>query len=68
MSNNATEIEPPSTDLITLTRHILSQQYALGESATGDLTMLLIAIQVSQQLLVPRLESPPMGFVPFTGI
>lgn len=40
------DLEPPATDLITLTRHILSQQYALGESATGDLTMLLIAIQV----------------------
>ena len=42
-----TELEPPPTDLITLTRHILSQQYALGEKATGDLTMLLVAIQVS---------------------
>lgn len=42
-----TELEPPPTDLITLTRHILSQQYALGEAATGDLTMLLVAIQVS---------------------
>lgn len=41
-----TELEPPPTDLITLTRHILSQQYALGETATGDLTMLLVAIQV----------------------
>jgi hypothetical protein len=40
------ELEPPATDLITLTRHILSQQFTLGESATGDLTMLLIAIQV----------------------
>jgi hypothetical protein len=41
------EIEPPPTDLITLTRHILSQQAALGERASGDLTMLLIGIQVS---------------------
>ena len=41
-----TELEPPSTDLITLTRHILSQQAALGESASGDLTLLLIGIQV----------------------
>ncbi len=41
------DIEPPSTDLITLTRHILSQQSELGERASGDLTMLLIGIQVS---------------------
>jgi fructose-1,6-bisphosphatase I len=46
-SNGVTELEAPSTDLITLTRHILSQQYALGETTTGDLTMLLVAIQVS---------------------
>jgi hypothetical protein len=45
--SGVTELEPPATDLITLTRHILSQQYALGPQATGDLTMLLIAIQVS---------------------
>jgi len=44
--NPSAEIEPPATDLITLTRHLLSQQSALGERATGDLTMLLVAIQV----------------------
>ena len=43
----ATEQEPTSTDLITLTRHILAQQQALGEKASGELTMLLIGIQVS---------------------
>lgn len=48
--SGVTELEPPATDLITLTRHILSQQYALGERATGDLTMLLVAIQVSGQV------------------
>ena len=42
-----TELEPPATDLITLTRHILSQQHELGERASGDLTLLLVAIQVS---------------------
>jgi fructose-1,6-bisphosphatase I len=44
--NPSAELEPPATDLITLTRHLLSQQSALGERATGDLTMLLVAIQV----------------------
>jgi fructose-1,6-bisphosphatase I len=44
--NPSAELEPPATDLITLTRHLLSQQSSLGERATGDLTMLLVAIQV----------------------
>lgn len=56
------ELEPPPTDLITLTRHLLSQQSALGERATGDLTMLLVAIQVSYSLFpyftLPILQSP----------
>jgi hypothetical protein len=51
MSAPVEEYEAPSTDLITLTRHILSQQFALGEKATGDLTMLLIGIQVSGLVL-----------------
>lgn len=46
MASAGRELEPPSTDLITLTRHILSQQQALGEAASGDLTLLLIGIQV----------------------
>lgn len=45
--NPGVELEPPSTDLITLTRHILSRQAEIGEAASGDLTMLLIGIQVS---------------------
>lgn len=44
--SGVTELEPPATDLITLTRHILSQQHELGERASGDLTLLLVAIQV----------------------
>ncbi|WWD17479.1 hypothetical protein CI109_101920 [Kwoniella shandongensis] len=59
MSNQATlgaDLEPPSTDLITLTRHILSQQYALGEDATGDLTMLLIAIQVTSKYIASNVR------------
>lgn len=52
--HGVTELEPPVTDLITLPRHILSQQYQLGEKATGDLTMLLIAIQVSRSWGISR--------------
>ena len=48
----AADVEPPSTDLITLTRYILSQQADLGERASGDLTMLLIGIQVSMYVPV----------------
>lgn len=48
MSTDATNFEAPPTDLITLTRHILSQQQQLGERASGDLSMLLVAIQVSR--------------------
>ncbi|ORY32572.1 putative fructose-bisphosphatase [Naematelia encephala] len=50
------EIEPPATDLITLTRHILSQQYALGERAAGDLTLLLIAIQVTSKYIASNVR------------
>lgn len=51
--NPVAELEPPPTDLITLTRHLLSQQSALGERATGDLTMLLVAIQVNSIPCIP---------------
>lgn len=44
---DTTDFEAPPTDLITLTRHILKQQQELGERASGDLTMLLVGIQVS---------------------
>jgi hypothetical protein len=55
------ELEPPPTDLITLTRHILSQQAGLGERASGDLTLLLIGIQVSW-LVLPNAQK---GFASF---
>jgi fructose-1,6-bisphosphatase I len=44
------DFEAPPTDLITLTRHILSQQHKLGAAASGDLTLLLVAIQVSKSV------------------
>lgn len=60
MSGDTTNFEAPPTDLITLTRHILSQQHALGERASGDLSMLLVAIQVSnhagRELVVQQLQ------------
>jgi len=43
--------EMPSTDLITLTRHVLAEQQRLGSTATGDLTSLLIAIQVTSKFI-----------------
>jgi len=43
--------EPPSADLITLTRHVLSDQLRLGSTATGDLTLLLTAIQVTSKFI-----------------
>ena len=69
MATAGQELEPPSTDLITLTRHILSQQQALGEAASGDLTLLLIGIQVSCLVvavhlvttILPRNPSPTVS-------
>ena len=64
-TNPSAELEPPSTDLITLTRHILSQQAALGERASGDLTLLLIGIQVSWASEAYLL--PPPYAIPYAG-
>ncbi|ORX36850.1 putative fructose-bisphosphatase [Kockovaella imperatae] len=52
----ATEQEAPSTDLITLTRHILAQQQALGEKASGELTLLLIGIQVTSKYIASQVR------------
>jgi len=43
--------EAPSVDLITLTRHVLSDQLRLGSAATGDLTLLLTAIQLTSKFI-----------------
>jgi fructose-1,6-bisphosphatase I len=48
--------ELPSTDLITLTRHVLSDQLRLGSSATGDLTLLLTAIQVTSKFIATNVR------------
>lgn len=46
----------PSTDLITLTRHILAEQNRLGAAATGDLTMLLNAIQLTSKFIATNVR------------
>ncbi|KAG6909714.1 hypothetical protein DXG01_015916 [Tephrocybe rancida] len=51
----ATE-EAPNVDLITLTRHVLSDQYRLGTAATGDLTLLLTAIQVTSKFIATNVR------------
>lgn len=53
--STATE-ELPSTDLITLTRHVLHDQLRLGADATGDLTLLLTAIQVTSKFIATNVR------------
>ncbi|EPS98513.1 hypothetical protein FOMPIDRAFT_1024556 [Fomitopsis schrenkii] len=48
--------ELPSTDIITLTRHVLSQQFSLGAVATGDLTLLLTAIQTTSKFIATNVR------------
>ncbi|RSH78832.1 Fructose-1,6-bisphosphatase [Apiotrichum porosum] len=53
---DTTDFEAPPTDLITLTRHILKQQQELGERASGDLTMLLVGIQVTSKYIASNVR------------
>ncbi|TFK54870.1 fructose-1,6-bisphosphatase [Heliocybe sulcata] len=48
--------EAPSTDLITLTRHVLSEGFRLGPAATGDLTLLLNAIQTTSKFIATNVR------------
>ncbi|KAF9532981.1 fructose-1,6-bisphosphatase [Crepidotus variabilis] len=48
--------EVPSTDIITLTRHVLNDQLRLGSAATGDLTLLLTAIQVTSKFIATNVR------------
>jgi len=48
--------EAPSVDLITLTRHVLSDQLRLGSTVTGDLTLLLTAIQVTSKFIATNVR------------
>jgi len=52
MSNEAA----PSADIITLTTHILSEQIRLGDAATGDLTLLLTAIQTTSKFIATNVR------------
>jgi fructose-1,6-bisphosphatase I len=52
----ASQQELPSTDLITLTRHVLQDQFRLGNPATGDLTLLLTAIQVTSKFIATNVR------------
>jgi fructose-1,6-bisphosphatase I len=49
-------LDEPSTDIITLTRHVLSDQLRLGSTATGDLTLLLTAIQVTSKFIATNVR------------
>jgi len=46
----------PTTDIITLTRHVLSDQIRLGDAATGELTLLLTAIQVTSKFIATNVR------------
>ncbi|KAH9901594.1 fructose-1,6-bisphosphatase [Cubamyces lactineus] len=48
--------EQPNTDIITLTRHVLSDQFSLGAAATGDLTLLLTAIQTTSKFIATNVR------------
>ena len=45
------------TDIPTLTRHILTEQAKLGGAATGDLTLLLNALQLTCKFIVEFLAA-----------
>ncbi|OJT07845.1 Fructose-1,6-bisphosphatase, cytosolic [Trametes pubescens] len=48
--------EQPNTDIITLTRHVLSDQFSIGPAATGDLTLLLTAIQTTSKFIATNVR------------
>ncbi|EIN07363.1 inositol phosphatase [Punctularia strigosozonata HHB-11173 SS5] len=48
--------EQPNTDIVTLTRHVLNSQFALGPTATGDLTLLLTAIQTTCKFIATNVR------------
>ncbi|KAI0686727.1 fructose-1,6-bisphosphatase [Cytidiella melzeri] len=48
--------ELPSTDIITLTRHVLADQFRIGAAATGDLTLLLTAIQMTSKFIATNVR------------
>ncbi|KZV71671.1 fructose-1,6-bisphosphatase [Peniophora sp. CONT] len=53
--SNLTE-EPPSTEIVTLTSHVLAGQFRAGARATGDLTLLLTAIQLTSKFIATNVR------------
>jgi len=56
ISTMSIELQPPSTEIITLTSHILSEQIRLGPAATGDLTLLLNSISFSSKFIASNVR------------
>ncbi|KAA1471165.1 fructose-1,6-bisphosphatase [Dentipellis sp. KUC8613] len=48
--------EHPNSDVITLTRHVLNDQFNLGATASGDLTLLLTAIQLTSKFIATNVR------------
>jgi len=45
-----------TADIVTLTRHVLSDQFRLGATATGDLTLLLTAITTTSKFIATNVR------------
>jgi len=45
-----------TTDIVTVTRHVLNDQYRLGAAATGDLTLLLTAITTTSKFIATNVR------------
>jgi len=45
-----------TTDIVTVTRHVLSDQFRLGAAATGDLTLLLTAITTTSKFIASNVR------------
>ncbi|KAJ3551755.1 hypothetical protein NP233_g13017 [Leucocoprinus birnbaumii] len=48
--------EAPSTNIVTLTSHVLSEGLRLGPAATGDLTLLLTAISFTSKFIATNVR------------
>jgi len=51
-----TSEQEPNTEIVTLTRHVLNSQFRLGAHATGDLTLLLTAIQLTSKFIATNVR------------
>ncbi|CED83754.1 fructose--bisphosphatase [Phaffia rhodozyma] len=57
---------PIQTEIMTLTRHVLTQQQNLGTAASGDLTLLLIAIQLTSKFIASNVRKA--GLINLVGL